>query len=65
MRSKECLVVYGGNDVATGVPIQGNINAIFAHYPPTMDDIRDMEAQINAKCNVRSVITNWLPLSKN
>lgn len=57
------LVAYTyrkGNEVGTGA----SLNCVFAHDPPTAEDVNGMQRLIAEKeGNDVVVITNWLPLS--
>lgn len=55
----EVLVVF----VSSGTV--GNADGRFRNYPPTKQDVRDMEKEIKEKFGFdKLVIVNWLPLSK-
>lgn len=60
-KNLECLVVYSFEQGT------GSVNVSFRHFPPTMKDIRDAEAEIQKTKNFiqRPVIINWLEISDN
>lgn len=55
------LVVYASQN---GI---GNIDCMFRHEPPTMQDVRDAEKQIKElnKLEKNPVILNWLKISED
>ena len=43
----------------------GNTRGKFRHFPPTIQDVRDMEKELNEKFGFGgAVIVNWLPISE-
>lgn len=47
------------------VPMHGSVPGCFHHNPPTIEEVRDMENEIEKEFSINGVvITNWLPLSE-
>lgn len=55
--------LYRDNNDNLGV---GNVDIVFNHYPPTINDIRKAESELKSIKNFSSdpVILNWMKISK-
>lgn len=65
INKKKHLVSYLYRDSNDNLGI-GNVDVVFNHYPPTINDIRDAESELKRIKNFSAdpVILNWLKIAK-